>query len=294
MSDLVIMPGIGLGPIHFGMSANEVEEILGRADDAVLYDEHVDRSLDLSFKEGLSCSFHQSDDFRLCSMEVERLYPCTLFGKSIDSFSLQQVEPAFRAANIAEDDLNHSTMIRDEEIEEISWAFHRLGMTLYFDLSETLQSVSWGVLFDSNDNIVWPSKRTTLSVNADTGLEQLLLTEMTRPLTPTELLTKGRYIQLSATGESTLVDAEQAFLKALELDAEYVPALLELGWYYHAVEDSPSQASPLFEKAYHLALDQLREAIKGRTECMEELSQDSSVDSESLIQVACRELASPI
>jgi len=127
--------------------------------------------------------------------------------------------------------------------------------------------------------------------NADVGLNQLLLIEATRPLTPAELLTKGRYIQLSSTGESTLADAEQAFLKALELDAEYVPALLELGWYYHAVEDRASHALTLFEKAYHLVLGQLREAIKGRAECTEELRKDNSVDFDNLMRIACRELA---
>jgi hypothetical protein len=156
MPETEIVPGAGLGRIQFGMTANEVEEILGRADDAVLYDERTDRSLNLKFK-GIFFTFYQSDDFRLGSIEAERIYPCRLFGANIASLTLKNVEPLFRTAKIPKEDFNDSTTIREEALEEITYTFHRLGMTLYFDLSESLQSVSWRVRFDAGDNIIWPN-----------------------------------------------------------------------------------------------------------------------------------------
>jgi hypothetical protein len=68
-------------------------------------------------------------------------------------------------------------------------------------------------------------------------LERLRLIEQERMLTPVELVTKGRCLQLAP------VEAEGAtsrmpkvfFQDALGLDPEYVPALLELAYLYYAV-----------------------------------------------------------
>ena len=69
-------------------------------------------------------------------------------------------------------------------------------------------------------------------------------------LSADQLVLKGRAIQL-AIGDVgvSLKDAEEAFASAVRKEPSHVPALLELAWYYYAVEDAPSRALPLFEKA---------------------------------------------
>jgi hypothetical protein len=106
----------------------------------------------------------------------------------------------------------------------------------------------------------------------DEALSLISVIESARSLTLPELLLKGRCIQLaSGTGTPPLSEAERSFIQALEQDAEYVPALLELGWFYFLVEDDAKKAMPMFERVLALSLNQLREAIRGKRDCLEEL-----------------------
>jgi hypothetical protein len=103
--------------------------------------------------------------------------------------------------------------------------------------------------------------------------------EGTRRLTVSELILKGSSVQLSSgVGTPPLSEAERAYLDALEQDSEYVPALIELGWFYYAVEDDARMALPLFERAIAVGLEQLREAIKGKRDCVEELQSGEAAD----------------
>ncbi len=97
-------------------------------------------------------------------------------------------------------------------------------------------------------------------------LKRLRELEISRRLTPEELVLKGRCIQLAAESDFTLADAEAAFNEALEQASDYVPALLELGWFYHAVQDQSARALTFFEKAYKLSVGSLKESIKGQLE----------------------------
>jgi hypothetical protein len=113
----------------------------------------------------------------------------------------------------------------------------------------------------------------------DEALSLISSIEKSRNLTFSELLLKGRSIQLaSGNGTPPLGEAERAFIQILEQDGDYVPALLELGWFYFAVENDAMRAMPLFERAISLSLEQLKEAIRGKKECLEELRQGEEND----------------
>ena len=89
---------------------------------------------------------------------------------------------------------------------------------------------------------------------------------------PVELVLKGRCLQLSSNSAATnLKEAEEAFRAALGIDENYIPALLELAWFYHAVEDDSEKALPFFDKALDIAWGYLREAVKGKMGCLEDL-----------------------
>jgi tetratricopeptide (TPR) repeat protein len=96
--------------------------------------------------------------------------------------------------------------------------------------------------------------------------------EAKRALHPSELVLRGRCIQL---GSGSIVadykEAEKAFRSALVTDPFYVPALLELGWFFYAVGDDAATALPHFEKALDVSLEQLKEAIRGKAGCLEDL-----------------------
>jgi tetratricopeptide (TPR) repeat protein len=117
----------------------------------------------------------------------------------------------------------------------------------------------------------------------DEALLVLSSVEQGRRLTTEELVLKGRCIQLSSgVGTPLLSEAERSFLEALRQDQDYVPALLELGWFYHAVEDDAEKALPFFEKALATSLGELKEAIRGKKGCLEELK--SSDEAEAFVR----------
>jgi tetratricopeptide (TPR) repeat protein len=113
--------------------------------------------------------------------------------------------------------------------------------------------------------------------------------EKDRGLTPAELVLKGQLIQLGSVDNTfSLENAEAAFRSALSLDPEYVPALLELGWFLHSAEDNSAQALPLFDRALDLCKKQLKGAVEGRKECVEEL--ESADVAEQFVKQLRREL----
>lgn len=104
------------------------------------------------------------------------------------------------------------------------------------------------------------------------ALEALEAREKSRPLTSTELVAKSRVLQLlEPADESNLAKAERALASALELDSCYLPAVLELAWFRHAVKDDSAAALVDFERAIDIAWDCMEEAVKGKAACLEEL-----------------------
>lgn len=90
-------------------------------------------------------------------------------------------------------------------------------------------------------------------------------------LGPDELVTKGRSILLGPEDNPfSLEDAERAFSQALEIDPTYLPALLELAWFYYAVQDDSPRAAPLFERALEISRRSLTEAARGLAGCLAE------------------------
>ena len=113
----------------------------------------------------------------------------------------------------------------------------------------------------------------------DAALAALAKVEKTRRLGVAELVLKGECVQL-ASGAVTppLGEAERSFSAALEQDEDYVPALLELGWFHYAVQDEAEEGLAFFERALEISLDQLRDAIKGKRRCLEELESREAAD----------------
>lgn len=91
-----------------------------------------------------------------------------------------------------------------------------------------------------------------------------------RGLSPGELVLKGQRLQLDEANTDVSA-AKRAFQAALEIDGSYIPALLELAWFYHAVDDDVRQALPLFSKAIDISWSALQEALRGKAECLEEM-----------------------
>lgn len=91
--------------------------------------------------------------------------------------------------------------------------------------------------------------------------------ERERPLDAAELVQLNRCLQLGSGTEGDVDEAEARLHQALKLAPDYVPALLELGWIYHALRDDSASAMEYFILAERLSRETLREALEGRREC---------------------------
>lgn len=90
-------------------------------------------------------------------------------------------------------------------------------------------------------------------------------------VSPALLLWKSRSLLLSDLTEYELDTVEKWLQQALDLDSDYLPALLELGFFYLRTMDDVKKAWPLFERARDVCTDDATDTVIGLTECIAEL-----------------------
>lgn len=90
-------------------------------------------------------------------------------------------------------------------------------------------------------------------------------------VSPALLLWKSRSLLLSDLPEYELDDVERWLLQALDLDSDYLPALLELGFFYLRTMDDVKRAWPLFERARDVCTEDATDTVIGLSECIAEL-----------------------
>lgn len=150
-----IIPGNGLGSILFGMTVSEVEEILGRAVSASVFDGGGEWTLTIHYP-GLDMFFDQSDGFRLGVIELDQEYPCRLFGEPLFPRSRAGVFELLRR-NLPGSEIGAIEERRNDELEEVAIDLRALWITFYFNLEDELQEVNWSTFVDANDETVWPT-----------------------------------------------------------------------------------------------------------------------------------------
>lgn len=87
------------------------------------------------------------------------------------------------------------------------------------------------------------------------------------------LVKKGISYLLKENGDSNdLVKAKKSFQKALIIDEEFIPAIIELAWYYYSIENKTNKSQILFKKALNLSISNLKESLDGLLKSTDELS----------------------
>lgn len=94
--------------------------------------------------------------------------------------------------------------------------------------------------------------------------------EQSGMLSPALLVWKSRSLILSEHPTAHLDEVESWLRQAIELDEDYLPGVLELGYFYLNVMDNATRAVPLFERARHLARENATETLIGLAECISE------------------------
>ena len=88
---------------------------------------------------------------------------------------------------------------------------------------------------------------------------------------PALLLWKSRSLLLSDLTEYELDTPGRWLRQALGLDPDYLPALLELGFFYLRTMDDVKKAWPLFQRARDVCTEDATDTVVGLTECIAEL-----------------------
>lgn len=110
-------------------------------------------------------------------------------------------------------------------------------------------------------------------------LELLGKMEVDRLPHPRVLVLKYLCLATSKVTDSELEDLENILKQALELDENYLPALIELAYFRMNVLDKPNEAISLFERATEIAKYNITEITLGHAQCIAELeSSKSAID----------------
>lgn len=146
---LEIVPGYGLGGLKFGLKMDQVKDILGLPEGEEVTDEEgAGKCITWYFwRTGLIAYFEEADDFSLSCLEVDS-ENMVLWDNSIYNFSINEFISLAR-----KHDLGEVTEEKDEE--EVCLSIDSIEMNFYF-IENELRSVQFGVLFDENDEVVWP------------------------------------------------------------------------------------------------------------------------------------------
>ena len=86
------------------------------------------------------------------------------------------------------------------------------------------------------------------------------------------LVYKSQLIQMMSDGSEVLLEnARDALKKALSIDPNYIPALIELGWFIFAHDDNAKRASKYFLKAMKLANSYANDCVRWIKDCFLEM-----------------------
>lgn len=155
-----ILAGEGLGRIRFGMSREEVREILGEPDeiDTFSHSENDGESDDLMeswhYDElELSASFDELEDWRLVTLAVSS--PDYLFeGKSLIGLDKEELVPVLHELGLRE--LEYEDWSSNENADHKLISSEEAGVNFWLD-EDVLSEIQWGPLFsDEDDCIEWP------------------------------------------------------------------------------------------------------------------------------------------
>lgn len=152
----IVIPKVGFGFLKFGMSIEDVEDLLGIPEDV----ENPNKEGDIIYSyenKGIEfLAFSKEDDFRLIAIELNNkskatLWECEIFDQSLDK--IKKLSTAMGYSLIFEDS------VKDDETNECFeelYTIKSLDLEFYFNQYRILKEICLGVSSNEDDEIVWP------------------------------------------------------------------------------------------------------------------------------------------
>ncbi|MDX5419181.1 MAG: hypothetical protein LPK09_08180 [Hymenobacteraceae bacterium] len=144
--------GKGLGKIKFGLTMEEVEELLGEPEEIEESDEEDEFEHEAwnYWEDGYSLYFDKEDDYKLSCIETANR-EVQIWGERVFEMSKAQVIQLFADHDI--------TSPEEEEAEtgETRISYEKEMVDLYFD-EDQLIAINFGVFINDNLEVIWPEK----------------------------------------------------------------------------------------------------------------------------------------
>lgn len=157
MADIIeIKAGIGLGELKFGMSREQVQQLLGEPEDkdTFVYEEEGNAEAESWYYDSLDLSleFDAEEAWRLVTIEINSTEH-TLNNQSVVGLSKMQLKHKLNDLDIQ--DWEHEELPLDEAPTHELLSSDQLGINFWFD-EDAVTEVQWGPLFTNEDTIIWP------------------------------------------------------------------------------------------------------------------------------------------
>ncbi len=144
--------GKGLGKIKFGLTREEVEELIGEPEEIEESEEEDEFEHEAwnYWEDGYSLYFDKEDDYRLSCIETANR-DMLLWNERIFEMSQKQLVQLFADNDITNPD------VEEMEEGETRISYEKEMIDLYFD-EDQLIAVNFGVFIDDNLEVKWPEK----------------------------------------------------------------------------------------------------------------------------------------
>ena len=151
-----IKAGVGLGELKFGMSREQVQQLLGEPEDkdSFVYEEEENAEAESWYYDSLDLSleFDAEENWKLVTIEINSTAH-TLNGHSIIGLSKMQLKHKLNDLNIQ--DWEHEKLPMEDAPTHELLNTDQLGINFWFD-EDALTEVQWGPLFSDEETIIWP------------------------------------------------------------------------------------------------------------------------------------------
>lgn len=149
-----IKPGEGFGKVLFGMTREQVREILGSPDEIETETEDGENMEHWHYDQHeMSVLFSGADGWKLLSFAVGNPL-CTLEGEKLIGLNETQLHDALERLGISEE-LEYEDISSDEFPDHIMVYCNELAMNFWLDAG-ILSEIQWGPFMKDDETIDWP------------------------------------------------------------------------------------------------------------------------------------------
>ncbi|TGD77979.1 hypothetical protein [Hymenobacter wooponensis] len=143
--------GVGMGPLKFGASMDEVRALMGEPEEIEESedDDEFEHQAWNYLEEGYSLYFDREDDYRLSCIETD--HPgIRLYGEAIHGMSPEAIQDLMQRHG------HEQSEVEKMDTGEMRLSYEKEMIDLYFD-EDQLQFVNFGVFINDDLEVQWPA-----------------------------------------------------------------------------------------------------------------------------------------